>query len=199
MYESLRNYLFDKVSLSDKELERMESFAVMSHIRKRQFLLKEGEVSQHYSFVMKGCVRLFRISEDDSEHIIRFAAENWWVCDRESLISEKPAKNNIEALEDSVILQWKKSDFEMLQSEIPALKVFFDSLLDRYLIASINRIYDNISLTAEEKYMLFRKNYPDFFNRVPLHMIASYLGVARETLSRIRLQSTLQSDRLNDV
>lgn len=193
MFKDFRTYLSAKVLLSENELEKIESYAIRSFPGKRQSLLREGEVCQNYTFVIKGCVRLFRIMEDGSEHIVRFATENWWICDRESLVSGEPARSNIEALEDCEVLQWSKEDFENLQKEIPRFKAFFDYLLEKFLIANINRIYDDISLTAEGKYQHFIKKHGDVFNRVPLHMVASYLGLARETLSRIRMQSALKN------
>jgi CRP-like cAMP-binding protein len=186
MFEPFRKYLSEKVALSDSQLQRIESLAISKHLRRKQYLLQENDVSRHYTFVCNGCLRLFRIDETGSEHIIKFAPENWWITDRESLLSGQPAKSNIDALEDTDILQWTKDNFNLILDEIPPYREFHDHLIARALEASTNRIYNNISMSAQEKYEKFVQTYPSIFNRVPLHMVASYLGVARETLTRIR-------------
>jgi len=188
MFDVFRNYISDKAKLTEKELDTIKSVSFLKKIRKRQYLLQEGDVWQYSAFVCKGCVRMYRIGQDDTEHIMRFSVETWWVGDRESYATGQPAKNNIDALEDSEILMWTKENFQALLKEIPELNAFIERLIARSLIASQDRIFSAISYTAEEKYQNFLKTYPDIFNRVPLHMIASYLGVSRETLSRIRSQ-----------
>ena len=129
---------------------------------------------------------MYRVGSNGAEHILRFATETWWVGDQESYTTGQPAKSNIDMLEDTTLLVWTKADMERLQAEIPQLNSFLEKLMTKSLQASHNRIYASISLSAEEKYNDFLNTYPDMRNRVPLHMIASYLGVTRETLSRIR-------------
>jgi CRP-like cAMP-binding protein len=119
---------------------------------------------------------------------MRFATENWWISDRESYTESTPSKSNIDALEDSEVLLWSKENFDNLIKTIPGLNSFFERLLAKSFNANQNRIYTHISQTAEEKYNDFIRKYPDLFARIPLHMIASYLGVTRETLSRIRIK-----------
>jgi CRP-like cAMP-binding protein len=186
MFDIFQKYISDKAVLTQEELERIRSFSSIKKFRKKQYILQEGDVWRYNAFVCKGSTRMYRISDDGMEYIIRFAIENWWVGDRESYTTGQPAKNNIDVLEDSEILFWKKNDFEMLQKEIPELKDLGDRLVARSLNANQNRIFASISYSAEEKYEYFLKTYPDIFNRVPLHMIASFLGISRETLSRIR-------------
>ncbi len=188
MFEVFRNYINDRANLTEKELEAIKAASFTKHYRKRQYLLQEGDVWQYNAFVCKGCMRAYRVGQDGAEHIMRFAVETWWVGDRESYTTGQPAKSNIDALEDSDILLWKKEDFEVLLKEIPELAALIQRLIAKSFNASQNRIFTAISYTAEEKYQDFLKTYPDVFNRVPLHMIASYLGVSRETLSRIRSQ-----------
>jgi CRP-like cAMP-binding protein len=192
MFEPFRKYLSEKVALTDSQLQRIESLAITKHLRRKQFLLQENDVSRHHTFVSNGCLRLFRIDLTGAEHIIKFAPENWWVSDRESLITGQPAKSNIDALEDTDVLQWTKDNFNRLLDEIPSYRDFHDKLIARALEASTNRIYNNISMNAQEKYEKFIKTYPSIFNRVPLHMVASYLGVTRETLTRIRTHAQNQ-------
>ncbi|MCQ6957195.1 Crp/Fnr family transcriptional regulator [Mucilaginibacter aquariorum] len=188
MFEIFSSYLKEKGGLTDAELGEIRVVTVNRKLRKRQYLLQEGDISHYNCFVVKGCLRNYRVSEDGNEHILRFAVENWWVSDPESYNNGTPSKNNIDALENSEMILIEKQDFTNLLSNIPRFKDFIYNLKARSFDASQNRIMSNISDTAEEKYSNFIKIYPHIFNRVPLHMIASYLGVSRETLSRIRNQ-----------
>ena len=187
MIEAFVNYLKEKkIELTEEELAYIDSFAVRKKLRKKQFLLEEGQVSQNISFIIKGCLRTYRIKDDGTEHILRFAVENWWINDLESYSNGFPSKVSIDALEDSELLSWTKENFDELLKNIPSLSNFRQMLLTRTFAASQERIFTSISYTAEEKYKDFIGMHPDIANRVPLQMIASYLGVSRETLTRIR-------------
>lgn len=190
MFEVFAAYLKEKAQLTDEEMEQVRAVTIHKRLRKRQYLLQEGDVCHYNCFVAKGCLRNYRVSEDGIEHILRFAVENWWISDQESYNNGTRSKNNIDALEDSEMLLIEKDDFNKLIDTIPRFREFRDQLKARSFDASQNRIMSNISDTAEERYVNFMKTYPDIFTRVPLHMIASYLGVSRETLSRIRNQYT---------
>jgi CRP-like cAMP-binding protein len=190
MFEIFGAYLKEKAGLIDEELQAVQDLTTSRKIRKRQFLLHEGQVSHYNGFVAKGCLRLYRIGKDGTEHILRFAIENWWMADYESYNTGQPAKGNIDAIEDSEVVLIKKQDLDDLCQSIPRLGQFKEQLDARSYDASQNRILSNISETAEEKYENFLKNSPHLSNRVPLHMVASFLGVSRETLSRIRHQFT---------
>jgi len=186
MFEILAAYLKEKAGLTDQELNLFQEVCIEKKLRKRQYLLQEGDISHYNSFITKGCLRMYRMGKDGTEHILRFAVENWWISDYESYNSGSPSKNCIDALEDSEILMIKKEDFDHLISIIPNFRILRDLLNARSFDASQNRILSNISDTAEDKYHLFTQSYPDIASRLPLHMIASFLGVSRETLSRIR-------------
>jgi CRP-like cAMP-binding protein len=188
MFESFANYLTEKAGLTSEELKQVEEVTLVKRLRKRQYLLQEGDISHYNCFVAKGCLRLYRLSEDGAEHILRFAVENWWMADYESYNSGFPSKCNIDALEDSELLLIEKEDLDALYKAIPNLQNFRVRLEARSFDASQNRIMSIISETAEEKYANFIKSYPQIYSRVPLHMIASFLGVSRETLSRVRQQ-----------
>lgn len=184
-------YLKDKgVTLSPEETEMIRAVAIQKKLRKRQFLLEAGDVNRHKAFVVRGLLRLYRVDSTGSEHLMKFAPENWWISDRESYVAGIPSEANIDSLEDSEVILITKENWDELHAKIPTLKAFEDNLLARSSNADQNRIYDTISLTAEEKYEKFARSFPDLFNRVPLHMVASYLGVSRETLSRIRKSYT---------
>ena len=186
MFEAFEKYLTVKADLNIQEIEAVRAVSKLKKIRKRQYILQEGDVCHYNCFVVKGCLRMYRVGEDGIEHILRFAVENWWMSDRESYNNNFPSKCNIDALEDCELILIERTDFLHLLATIPKLKQFIDSLLARSYDAIQDRVMGAISYSAEEKYQNFITRFPDIFYRVPLHMIASYLGVSRETLSRVR-------------
>lgn len=190
MFPSLATYLIEKGGLTNDELRLVEEVAIPKKIRKRQYLLQEGDISHYISFVVKGCFRLYSVGKNGEEHIMRFAIENWWVSDFDSFQSGLPSKYNIDALEDGELLMIKKEKWAFLIETIPNFKKLITKLTAKNYEAHQNRILSNISETAVEKYENFIKTYPMIYDRIPLHMIASYLGLSRETLSRVRQQNT---------
>jgi CRP-like cAMP-binding protein len=190
MFSSLAAYLIEKGGLTNDELRLVEEVAIPKKIRKRQYVLQEGDVSHFNSFVVKGCFRLYSVGKDGEEHIMRFAIENWWISDYASYQSGLPSKYNIDALEDGELLMIKKEKFEALIETIPNFKKLIDKLDCKNYEVNQNRILSNISETAEEKYNNFIRTCPMIYDRIPLHMIASFLGLSRETLSRVRQQNS---------
>ena len=189
MIDIFRKYLTDKITLTDQEFELIESVIVFKKLRKRQYFLQEGVVCHFSAFVCKGLLRYYYVDKKGQEYIMQFAPENYWISDRESMASGMPSKYNIDAIEDSEILLLKKEDFEMIRKTIPAFNNFVNETLKKHVLVLQERIHVSISLCAEEKYSNFTSKYPAINNRVPLHMVASYLGVSAETLSRVRSQS----------
>ena len=190
MSDIFRTYLADKIALTHQEYELIESVLSVKKLRKRQYLLQTGEVCSFNVFVGQGFLKHYFVDGKGQEHIMQFVPENYWTADRESMDSGLPSKYNIDALEDSIVLLLKKDDFEMIRKAIPTFGDFVDESLRRNIAVLQERIHDNISLSAEERYFKFLSKYPSLSNRVPLHMVASYLGVSAETLSRIRSQSS---------
>jgi CRP-like cAMP-binding protein len=186
MSGNFETYIRSHGSVTDEELRLILSKATTRKYRRRQLLVREGEVCQHKIFVSKGLLRTYRLQEDGTETIMRFAAENSWNVDHESFYHQTPTKYNIEAIEESEVLLWPRDPFEALVLVVPVLRELSERLRIDNLHASQDRILMNISATSEEKYQAFVKAFPEIFRRVPLHMVASYLGVSRETLSRIR-------------
>lgn len=186
MFESLAAYLIENGGLMPDELKQVEAVTKPKKVRRRQYLVQEGDLSPYMSFVVKGCLRLYRVGDNGTEHILRFAIENWWISDYESYHSGQPAKNNVDALEDSELLMIEKGDFDALCKAVPTFGTLVEKLTTKNFAAHQSRILSNISETAEERYENFMRSYPQIYNRVPLHMIASFLGVTRETLSRLR-------------
>jgi CRP-like cAMP-binding protein len=189
MFAVFQKYLQGKAFFTDKEIELIESVSKIKKLRKRQYLLQEGDVWKFNAFVSKGVVRSYFIDNKGVEHIMNFAIENYWTGDRESLTTGLPSKYNIDVIEDSEILLINNIDFDMLCKAIPTFNDLINTILHNSFLASQQRIHANITYSAEEKYNNFITKQPHIANRVPLHMIASYLGISAETLSRIRAQA----------
>ncbi|GGH70032.1 CRP-like cAMP-binding protein [Filimonas zeae] len=186
MADNFETYIIQAAGVTEEEAKLIVSQGIRKRVRRRQILLHEGEVCRHKIFIERGLLRSYLLKNDGAEYIMRFAAESSWLIDPESYHSGLPTKYNVDALEDCDVLLWTRDAMNRLSEEIPALKAYSDQLKTNTLTASMGRIMMNISGTSEEKYQEFVNTYPDVFNRVPLHMVASYLGVSRETLSRIR-------------
>jgi CRP-like cAMP-binding protein len=186
VYDVFKFYLDSKISLTEAQHELIFSSSVVKKLRKMQYLLQEGDICKSNAFVSKGLLRTYSVDEKGVEHVISFAMENWWTGDRESLMSGKPSRFNIDAIEDSEIVLIEKQKFDAICNEIPAFNSMVNDIIQRSFIASQTRIHEAISSSIEEKYENFVQRYPSFASRLPQSMIASYLGITRETLSRIR-------------
>jgi CRP-like cAMP-binding protein len=188
MYEVLHSYISNKVKISPEEFEVVKSAFTPKRLKKKQYLLQEGDPCKYIAFVCEGALRLFSIDVKGQEHILQFALENWWITDRKSLNTGEPSMYNIDALEDTQMLVITKEGMSELEKKVPAFLYMMQGVQQNNFIAVQSRIHAAISYSAEEKYHDFIKSYPNIFQRVPLHMIASYLGISPETLSRIRAQ-----------
>lgn len=186
MFDIFEKYLKDWVDISEDDLNIIRAASSQKSLRKWQSILHDGEVWKINCFIASGCFRLYRYGKDGTDHTLRFGVENWWISDQESYNHGTSSVNNIEALAASTVIIWTKDNWNELMAKIPALKLFYEKLLARGYETSQHRIYSLISGSAEEKYLEFQMTYPKIFNKVPLHMVASYLGISRETLSRIR-------------
>lgn len=186
MFERLRQNIEEKISLTVDEWNICKTFFAPKKIRKKQYFLQEGDVCKYTAFIEKGAMRSYHIDEKGNEHILQFALEGWWITDMYSFYTGEPASYNIDALEDSEILQISQQNYEEMMQRVPRMERYFRLLLQNRLIAMQRRLASNLSFTAEQKYIWMTQSYPDIFQRVPQHMIASYLGITKETLSRIR-------------
>lgn len=187
--------IFDKyiqsqnITFSDQEISLINTAAIEKMVLRKEVLLRAGEVCRYKLFITKGFLRTYRTGLDGSEHVMQFSPELTWTTDGESYANRTPSEYTIDALEDSQIVMWRKDHFDALLDQIPALRAFSEQLIARNLYASRNRLYKAISSTPTEKYEDFIKAYPGILLRVPLRMIASYLGVSLKTLTRIRQTS----------
>jgi len=186
MFPEFQSYIQSQTTLTNEELQSICSKAVEKKLRRKEVVLQEGDICRYKTFISSGILRTYRTKDDGSEHILQFSPEDSWAVDPESYNEEVPSNYYIEALEDSTILQWAKADFVALLQGIPAFKKFSEAIISANIYLNRQRVFSSISSTAEEKYDEFIQNYPGLLARVPLHMVASYLGVTRETLSRIR-------------
>jgi len=185
-FDLLLNNISRYVHLTGPEQETLKGFLQYDKLKRKQFLLKDGEVCRHSAFVISGCLRGYILDKNGSEHVLEFAPSDWWIADVYSLITQKPGTLNIEALEDTEIILLSKANQEKLYIEVPKFERFFRILIEKSLVANQQRIIDNLSLTAEERYNIFCKRYPTLIDHLPHKQIASYIGVTPEFFSRMR-------------
>jgi CRP-like cAMP-binding protein len=190
MHESIIAYIkrYSAIPLTDAEIEMIKEVFVPKKIRKRQYFLQEGEICKQAAFIVKGCMRQYTVDERGAEHIVRLFIENWWVTDRESYTMLTPSVYNIDAWEDCDVLLVTKAHSDNLFSSMPAVNETIKKINENFAIAVQKRLAA-FSLSAEERYAELAKSNPEFLQRFPQHIIASYLGVSRETLSRARNQA----------
>ena len=184
--EPIIEYFSKLLPLDSEEIDAVKIAFIERKIKRRQFILQEGDVCKLNTFVVEGCFRMYFVDEKGKEHNIQFAVENWWIGDIGSFHSEEPSKLYIEAIENSIILQIKKQDQLDLFVNHPKFNQIFRVFTENALVAYQRRVLQNISSTAEERYLDFMKRYPYFFNRISNVQIASFLGVTPEFLSTIR-------------
>lgn len=191
MHDSLLKYFnsYTGNDLTGEEIDLIQRFFILKKFRKRQYFLQEGEVCRHSAFIVKGAMRQYNVGEKGEEHIIKLFLENSWASDYESVIKKTPSIYFIDAWEDTVALVIAKVDLVYLLGRIPVLLEWIRKLDNNFVIDSDRRISASIRLTAEERYFDLEKNQPELIQRFPKHIIASYLGINRETLSRIRTRS----------
>lgn len=188
----LLDYISEYVSLTEEEQSVLVSKFRLRKFLKGQFVVQNGDVSQYENFVLSGCLKKFYIDDNGEEHVVFFAVENWWMTDLGSFITQTPAELNVQCLENSVLAQIHYNELQQLYSEVPKLERFFRLIIQKAFVAAQKRIIDNFSLSATERYLKFRERYPNIEQRVPQYLIASYLGITKEFLSKIRSQIIMQ-------
>lgn len=174
------------VALTPEEQQLFLSRTETQHYKAKSILLHAGEIAKYSYFVNYGLLRSFSINDNIVEHILTFACEGWWIGDLYSLLSQKPGNLFIEVLEDAELVLLDKANQEILYSEIPKLERFFRILTENSLIANQERLMDNLSLSAEERFEKFQKKFPTLLQRVPQKQIASYIGVTPEFFSKMK-------------
>lgn len=190
MFDVLLQNIRSKIQCTPEEETRVVTFFTERQLRKRQFMLHEGDVCKYTIFVTKGCLRLYALDENEGEHIIQFAPENWWMTDMYSFLSGEPSAYNIDAVEDSQLLIIDRTSQEALFESVPCMEKYFRILLQRNFVASQKRIAESMYSSIEDRYINLQNLHPDIIQRVPQRMIASYLGVTPEFLSKTRSRIT---------
>lgn len=188
MFEVLLANIEQKIELSSEQQDLLRTFFIPKKLRKHQYLQQEGEVSQYVAFLEKGVMRSYSIDKKGNEHILQFAMENWWISDLYSFFSGEPSAYMIDVLEDTELLLINRTNYDEMLRCIPAMERYFRLLLQNNLISFQRRLNDKLSLSAEENYRKMIAICDNIPERIPQHMIASYLGITRESLSRIRRQ-----------
>ena len=184
------DHFFDKLSkvitLTEADKAIFRQYVIVKKLRKRQYLLQEGEICKSVAFVSKGMLRSFLVDEKSNEHIIQFAPEDWFISDLSSFITGDYSQLNIDAVESSELILISRTAHTYLENTVPEFFKFNYMQYRGAYIALQKRITDMFTLSTEEKYTKLLNIYPDIMQRVPQHMIASYLGLTPETLSRVR-------------
>jgi CRP-like cAMP-binding protein len=174
------------IKLTKQEQELFLSKTETHLYKAKTILLNSGAICKYSYFVNSGILRSFNINDNIVEHVMSFACEGWWIGDMYSLISQKPGNLFIEVLEDAEVVLLSKENQEVLYQEIPKLERFFRILTENSLVANQERLMDNLSLTAEERFEKFCKKYPTLLQKVAQKQIASYLGVTPEFFSKMK-------------
>jgi CRP-like cAMP-binding protein len=185
-FDRLRVYLEAKATFTNGEFDFMETVFVPTTLRSGEFLQRAGEAARYAAFVAQGCMRSYVIDAGGKEHIVQFAPENWWLSDNASLMTGTPSRYFMDAIEDSELLLIDPPSHQRLVDNIPGYAAAFRTGLQRHAAAKDRRIINALSTSAEERYVDFIETYPSIALRVPQWMVASYLGISPETVSRIR-------------
>ncbi len=190
MFESILNNVARFIDLTAEEKDQFTSVIQIKKLRKKQYLVQEGDVCRFEAFINKGSMRSFSIDDKGYEHVVLFGIEDWWIGDLYSFFTQTPSRYNVEALEDSELFCLDKPSLEKLYSDVPKFERFFRILIQNAFIAQQQRIIANMSQSAEQRYHDFINRYPQFEKRFPQYQVASYLGIKPESLSRIRRSIT---------
>jgi CRP-like cAMP-binding protein len=186
MFGPIDQFVARFIQLTPDEQEIFHSLLEFKKMKKKSFLLKEGEICTFEAYILKGCVRTFYIDKEGVETNLTFAVEDWWLGDIASFSEQQPSKQNMETLEDCELLMISYENKNLLYEKVPKFERLFRILLQRTAGVMQQRIYASVSQTAEERYLAFIEKYPAIVQRIPQHHIARYIGVSPEFLSKVR-------------
>ena len=176
----------NSITLTDGEAEIVGGYFTIEELKKKEILLFLGVHSSHMRFILEGCLRSYYMDGEAKEHVIQFGIEDWWINDLYSYLTNTPAKQFIQAIENSKVLQIHKDKLNELYNSVPAIERFFRFKFEKAYVSLQERTINTMSKTAEERYIKFRSKYRDIEQRVPQYMVASYLGITPEFLSSLR-------------
>ena len=173
------------IDLTELEKQKYISLLTEIKVKKKDFLLQAGDVTKYEYFITKGCLKVYTLDEDGAPHISMFAIEDYWTGDISSFMTKEQSRYYIKATENSELLGISKANYDVLFQEIPKFERFYRILYQRSLISYIRRSNYGISLTAEERYIAFKKKYPQIVDRITQKDLAAYIGITPEFMSKI--------------
>ncbi len=191
-HDRLHRFMNRNVRFTEADTEHLLSLAKVTKLKKKEFLFQEGDYAKYVGFVNQGCLRYFHTNTKGDEYIIYFAQEDWWIGDLDSFYSRNPTPYNLQALEPCELFLFTVDTFDRLRTELPAFEEFRKKSHARATAARLEMMMSQRSETAEERYLKMLEKFPDIFQRVPQHFIASFLGIKPQSLSRIRKQLSVK-------
>ncbi|MCP4883169.1 MAG: Crp/Fnr family transcriptional regulator [Flavobacteriales bacterium] len=191
-FKPLLDYISRIVDLTEDEEQVLTSLISTRKLLKGQYFLQQGDVCKFSGFVISGCTKTFYVDDEGQEHVVMFSIEDWWTSDMGSFITQKPADFNVQCLENTELIQFSYENQQQMMKEIPKLERFFRIIVQRAFVASQKRIVRSMSMSAKDRYLYFRNEYPKIEQRIPQYLIASYLGITKEFLSKIKSQLILE-------
>lgn len=180
------DYIAKYVELTEAEIAFLLDRIQVRRYLKGQYVLQQGDICKHECFILSGCTKMFHLDNNGHEHVVMFSIEDWWTSDMGSFITQTPSDFSVQCIEKTSMVQISNAVIEDLFLEIPKLERFFRKIVEKAFVASQKRIVRNFSMTAKERYLFFRKTYPEMEQRIPQYQIASYLGITKEFLSKIK-------------
>ena len=191
-FQPLIDYINRVVLLTEEEETTLRGLISSRKLLKGQYFLQQGDICKYSGFIVKGCTKTFYVDDEGQEHVVMFSIEDWWTSDMGSYIAQKPADFNVQCLENTELIQFSYENQEQMMREIPKLERVFRIIIERAFVASQKRIVRNMSMSAKDRYLIFRSEYPKIEQRIPQYLIASYLGITKEFLSKIKSQLILE-------
>jgi len=186
MHDLLIQELKRHITLTTEEEELIIASFRYKKVRKNQLLVHPPDVALYEHFVISGCLVEYYLDDNGTQHTLIFAPEKWWMTDLHSFLKREESRYHVEALEDSELLVVSRDALDKLLDEIPSLNVYLRILYQNAIISQEERLLNVLSSKVEERYVRFLKKYPQLENRLPQYLIASYLGVTPEFLSRVK-------------
>jgi CRP-like cAMP-binding protein len=174
------------INLDKTEIDFFVSLLQHKVIKRKEFLLRQGDICKTENFIVKGCLRAYTIDSNGFEHIVIFGVEDWWISDLYSFWTQTPANYFIDAIEDTEVLQISKANLDKLYKQVPKFERFFRIILQNAYSAQQNRINQNLSFSAEQRYIAFINKYPQLEQRLAQKQVAAYLGITPVFLSMLR-------------
>ncbi|HTD39117.1 MAG TPA: Crp/Fnr family transcriptional regulator [Mucilaginibacter sp.] len=196
-FSAILKHIEPHIKLSEEDKALFLSHLKLKKVKRKQFVEQPGFVSKYRTYVVTGALRAYFIGNDSQEHTISLAVDDWWIGDPGSFLFQEPATLFIEAIEDSILIQWSYESEQLFLEKIPQFPLVMMQRWQRTAVMIQRRVISNLSMSAEERYEEFASRYPAFIQRVPLYIIASYLGMTREFLSKIRNQKTNSKNTVN--